>query len=293
MPFKNITALLKKMIKVRKDHPCPICGRTDGCLVAEDGSAALCSRIESDKLCGEPFAGGWLHKLTDKPFQPGRRFVKPKPKAPGPAVNWDKLATDYRNGFKNPMRTAQMFGVSMAALDELLIGWDPQKKAHTFPMTDGKAKIIGIRLRPLNGHHFSVPGSKNGLFLPLSVKADSDELLFIGEGPTDTAALLDLGLSSIGRASCGTGFQYIKEMIEHYNRQVVIFADKDEAKFAPDGRKFFPGYDGGLKLARSIKPFVSSVRLIKPPAVKDIRAWYQAGCTREAVLALVKNARFI
>ena len=280
------------MEKVNKNHPCPVCGRIDGCLYAEDGSAALCSRIVSDKLCGEPFGGGYLHKLTED-WRKAKYVPKRKPQPPRPAVNWEKLTADYRHSIKDPSEIAQMFGVSAAALDELLIGWDPAKKVHTFPMKDGRQNIIGIRLRPLNGHHFSVTGSKNGLIVPLSVKADSDELFFIGEGPTDCAALLDLGFSPVGRASCGTGYKYIKEMIEHYNRQVVVFADKDEAKFTPDGRKFYPGYDGGLKLARSIKPFVSSVRLIKPPVHKDIRAWYQAGCTRNAVLALVKNAKFI
>ncbi|KKM86730.1 hypothetical protein LCGC14_1276040 [marine sediment metagenome] len=278
------------MLRVNKNNPCPICGRPNWCLVEEDGSAAICQRISegSKKKAGD---AGWLHILIDRPPQQRRRYVKPKP-PPGPAVNWDKLVADYRKDFCMEGACA-LFGVSAVALDDILIGWDPQKNAHTFPLKDGKGNIIGIRLRTLDGHQFSVPGSKNGLILPLSVKADSDELLFFPEGPTDCAAMLDLGFSPVGRASCGTGYQYIKEMIEHCNRQVVIFADKDEAKFTPDGKKYFPGYDGGLKLARSIKPFVSSSRLIKPPEKKDIRAWYLAGCTRAAVLALVKNAKFI
>ena len=278
------------MLRVSKDNPCPICGRPDWCLIAEDGSAAICKRISegSVKTAGD---AGFLHILKDRPLQQRRKYVKPS--APGPAINFEKLAADYRSGFKDPTGTAQMFGVSMAALDELLIGWDPEKKAHTFPMKDGRGNIIGIRLRTLDEHKFSVPGSKNGIFWPLSVKADAEELLFIGEGPSDCAALLDLKFSPIGRASCGTGYQYIKKMIEHYKRQVIIIADKDTAKFTPEGKKFFPGHEGALKLARSIKPFVRSVRLIKPPDKKDIREWYQAGATRAAVLYLVKNAKFI
>lgn len=277
------------MLRVNRNNPCPICGRPNWCLIAEDSSKAICSRISEGSVTKAGDAG-WLHILIDRPPQQRRKYVKPP--APGPAVDWGKLTNDYRKDFCMEGACA-LFGLSAMALDELLIGWDTEKNAHTFPMKDGRGYIIGIRLRLLNGKKFSVPGSKNGIFWPLSVKADSDELFFIGEGPTDCAALLDLGFSPVGRASCGTGYQYIKEMIEHYNRQVVVFADKDEAKFTPEGRKFFPGYDGGLKLARSVKPFVSSVRLIKPPVKKDIRAWYQAGCTRAAVLALVKNAKFI
>lgn len=285
------------MLRVNKNNPCPICGKPDWCLVAENGSAAICRRISegSVKEAGE---AGWLHFLKDTPPEQRRKYVKPHP-PPGPVKNWVKLSGEYRENFNNGKKMEEavaMFGVSAMALDELVIGWDPVKKAHTFPMWGGDCggyHIIGIRLRPLNGHHFCVPGSKNGIFWPASVMADAKEILFIAEGPSDCAALLDLGFSPIGRASCGTGYKHIKEMIEHYERQVVIVADKDEAKFTPDGKKFYPGYDGALKLARSIKPFVRSVRLVKPPAKNDIRDWYRAGATRAAVMALVKNARFI
>ena len=279
---------MSEWIRVSKSDPCEICNRGDWCCYTSDGKLANCMRVESDRPCKN---GGYLHRLTDD-YRKAKYVPKRKPQPPRPVINWEKLNSGFRNNL-DMVKAVALFGVTAMALDEVLIGWDPKKKAHTFPMKDGKGNIIGIRLRTLDGHRFSVPDSKNGIFWPLSVKADADELLFIGEGPTDCAALLDLRFSPIGRASCGTGYQYIKEMIEHYERQVVIVADKDEAKFTPDGRKFFPGYDGGLKLARSIKPFVRSVRLIKPPEKKDIRAWYQAGCTRAAVLALVKNAKFI
>jgi hypothetical protein len=286
-----------RMLRVNKNNLCPICERPDWCLVAEDGSAAICSRISegSTKKAGD---AGWLHILIDRPLPQRRKYVKPRKATP--VIDWTKLAAEYCCNFEPKAmgqvveeKWRQMFGVSMTSLDELLIGWDPAKKAHTFPMFDGKKNMIGIRLRTPDGNQFSVPGSKNGLFWPLSTMADTKELLFICEGPTDTAALLDMRFSPIGRPSCGAGFQYIKEMIEHHNRQVVIFADKDTAHFTPAGKKYFPGYDGGLKLAQDIKPFVSSVRVIKPPRKKDIRAWYQAGATRAAVLAIVKHARFI
>lgn len=282
------------MEKIKKGtaHPiCKICGRDNWCLEADDFSAAICQRISegAKRKCGD---AGWLHILIDRQPQQRRKYVKPQSRPCVPAPDWEKLNAGYRKGL-DMVKAVALFGLSAMALDDILIGWDPVKKVHTFPMKDGRGNIIGIRLRTLDGHKFSVPGSKNGLFWPLSVKADSDELFFIGEGPTDTAALLDLGFSPVGRASCGTGYQYIKEMIEHYNRQTVVFADKDEAHFAPDGRKFFPGYDGGLKLARSVKTFVCSSRLIKPPERKDVRAWYRAGCTKAAVMALVNNAKFI
>jgi hypothetical protein len=49
-----------RMKRVSKSNPCPACGKPDWCLVAEDGSAAICARIEqgSVKKCGD---AGWLH----------------------------------------------------------------------------------------------------------------------------------------------------------------------------------------------------------------------------------------
>ena len=55
------------MNRVRRDNPCPICGKPDWCLIAGDKTAAICKRIESPKQCGE---AGWLHRLRD--HEPGR-----------------------------------------------------------------------------------------------------------------------------------------------------------------------------------------------------------------------------
>lgn len=51
-----------KMCRVSRQNPCPICGKPDWCLVAPDGSAAICQRVTEGavKKCGE---AGWLHVL--------------------------------------------------------------------------------------------------------------------------------------------------------------------------------------------------------------------------------------
>lgn len=52
------------MQRVSRQNPCPVCGKPDWCLVAKDGSAAICSRIQegSIKRCGD---AGWLHRFRD------------------------------------------------------------------------------------------------------------------------------------------------------------------------------------------------------------------------------------
>ena len=46
------TATATKWIRVTKRNPCPVCGKPDWCLISEDGKAAICARIESDRPAG-------------------------------------------------------------------------------------------------------------------------------------------------------------------------------------------------------------------------------------------------
>lgn len=278
------------MNRVNKNNPCPVCGKTDWCLIAEDSSACICARIsEGGTLVGHK-GSGWLHKLTSKPLLP-KKYVKPY-EPPKPLIGFmTELTMKYHRALPNPQDYAKQLGVSPEALDHLLVGFDGRN--YSWPMKNGKGQIIGIRLAPPAGKKFCVKGSQNGLFWPVDVKAATREILFVCEGGSDCAALLDLGFSPVGRPSCNTGFEHLKEIVENNNRTVVIFADKDEAKKRPDGTKFYPGQEGAEQLAKDLKPFVKSIRIIRPPRFKDVREWYRNGATREAILLLVKNARFV
>lgn len=277
------------MIKVRKDNPCPVCGKTDWCLVEEDKSAAICQRI-SDGSVRKMGEAGWLHKFGDKPA-PVRKY-RPKPKTTVPAPDFSKEVRQCQQDLTDYTLLAKDLGVSEASLGRLNVGFFEKSQAYSFPMRDGRHQFVGIRLRATYGK-FSVVGSKNALFWPMGVNADSNNILFLPEGPTDTAAMLDMGLDAVGRPNNRAGAQYLKEMIERFERTVVVMADKDEAKYTTAGDKFYPGIEGAIEFAKEIKPFVRSVRVIKPPHHKDIRKWYQDGCTAAKVMILVDNARFI
>ena len=64
--------------RVRCDRPCPICKQCDWCLLAVDGSVAICAWTESAKRCGE---AGWLHRLRDDGWRLPRRRVRSVPLA--------------------------------------------------------------------------------------------------------------------------------------------------------------------------------------------------------------------
>ena len=277
----------------KRNHPpfneCPICGKPDHCLLQEDGTAAICTRISQGGTKVGTQDAGWLHKLTADPNWK-RPNLPPKKFEPEKIPNWFLLVQQCQNNLPDLSGLSKELGVSALSLSRLNVGWF--RKCYTFPMRNGQNKFVGIRMRAKKGK-FAIEGGKNGIFWPLGVFAESREPLFICEGPTDTAALLDLGFEAIGRASCNTGKNYIIEMIESKDRIVIIMGDKDEAKFKPDGEAYYPGQEGAIQLAADLKEHVRHVRIIKPPKQKDIRAWLHAGATKEKVMCLVDNARFV
>jgi hypothetical protein len=261
--------------RVRPDTPCPICGKSDWCLRSADSTAAICARTESAKRCGD---AGWLHRLQERPWQPQRRCVRHVSLAPaGRAPDLKHLAAQYREAVDQVrlQQFAAALGLSVAALCRLGIGWSPEHRAWSFPMTDPQGNVLGIRLRRPGGAKFAARGGKEGLFIPSGMHPSSAEALFVCEGPTDTAALLDLGYPAVvGRPSCTGGIRLLVAlMLKQKPAGAVIVADCDE-----------PGRRGADNLASVLVAYTPAVRVITPPAgIKDARAWLQAGATRDDV----------
>jgi hypothetical protein len=273
--------------RVSKRRPCPVCDKPDWCLYAgpaDAPKAVICARIESPKRCGE---GGWLHELRSggPTWTPWRRTIRKAVRMMGEAkpngIDFDRLAVDFRAAVRPEAlkRLGHNLGLSVASLQRLGIGWSVQHQAWAFPMTDRNGKIRGIRLRLDNGRKLSVKGGKEGLFIPKSLKTGGR--LFVTEGPTDTAALLDLGFEAVGRPSCLGGLYLLVEaMVKWRPAELVVMADGDG-----------PGQRGAEVLARHAVAYVPSVRVIQPPAgVKDARAWKAAGATGADVKKVIDAA---
>ena len=140
-------------------------------------------------------------------------------------------------------------------------------------MLDSRDEIVGVRLRTEAGKKFSIKGGREGLFysdlVSLRERASGGRLL-VCEGPTDTASLMDLGFSVVGRPSCTGGTKHIVELAKRLKPvEVAIVADGDE-----------PGQRGDDRLATALLAYVPVVRVvIPPPGVKDARDWKRAGAT--------------
>ena len=270
--------------RVSRRRPCPVCGKPDWCLYAgpaDSPTAAICQRVESDKRAGE---AGWLHKLRDDPSQPTRRRVRTvRPATPeAPPRDFGRLAADCRDAMGTGLlgRLAADLGLSADSLQRLGVGWSWSSKAWTFPMADAAGRIVGIRLRLPSGRKLAVKGSREGLFIPEGIEPGGR--LLVCEGPTDCAALLDLGFPAVGRPSCSGGVKHLCELVKRLQPQEVVIVGDGDA----------PGQRGAENLASVLVAYVSGgVRVITPPAPhKDARAWLRAGGTPADVQAAIEAA---
>jgi hypothetical protein len=193
-----------------------------------------------------------------------------------------KLAADFRQAVRPEAlnKLAVALGVSVESLRRLGIGWAVRHRAWSFPMTGAAGDVLGIRLRLPSGKKLSIKGGKEGLFVPEGSGAGGP--LLVCEGPTDTAALLDLGFSAVGRPSCTGGVKLLVKLVREVKPSgVVIVADADA-----------PGQRGAESLATVLVVYCSEVRIIAPPAgVKDAREWKRRGATAADVQAAIDAAR--
>ncbi len=241
--------------------------------------AVICARVESDRRCG---AAGWLHRLrVDETWQPTMRSVQIPllPSNNAVAVDFDRLV-ERCSAAMNPAalgRLASDLGLSVRSLSRLSVGWSTKHGAWSFPMRHPGGDVLGIRLRFPSGRKTAVTGGRDGLFLPRDLQVS--QRLLIAEGPTDTAALLDLGFAAVGRPSCSGGVQLLVDLVKRTpGAEVVIMADGDG-----------PGRNGGESLAAALLAYSATVRVITPPdEFNDVRQWRQGGASFDHVLQLIE-----
>lgn len=261
--------------RVTKSKPCQVCGKPDWCLASADGSASICPRVESKKFIE---GSGYLHVLKETEWSKDQW----KPEKKELPEHSEVIATMARKFYsacaeEQCVDASERIQVSEASLRRLGMGWCDSQSANTFPMFRHERRVIGIRMRGTDGRKWAIKGSKQGLFMPKDLPAD--KALFICEGPTDTAAMLDLGFAAIGRPSCMGATDLIAEVV--VGRHVMIMADRDG-----------PGMDGASRLAHAIRSITKKVVVVSPPdGYKDVRAWYRGGeLSRDQAIEWISEA---
>lgn len=262
--------------RVSRAHPCRVCGKPDWCLISTDSRSVICARVESARRCGE---AGWLHVESGQWIGECQRPVVFEFEAAATTHGWDAAVSGFESNLaSNRLRELSAhLGVSAESLRRLRVGWSNHNRAFTFPMVNADGRIVGVRLRTPSGRKLAIRGGKQGLFVPVGPSA---RRLVICEGPTDTAAVLDLELNAIGRPSCSGGAKQIVGLVVRSKPdRIVLIADSD-----------LSGCQGAQQLGATLVAYANEVRIVYPPnGVKDAREWVRQGATHEDLLRAIDS----
>ena len=251
----------RKLERVSRSRPCPICGRPDWCVHVDGGT--ICARNESTVRAG---GAGWFHASGEpriEPFRPGRQ-VRQLAEEVVEVADRHFLA---HNAPQARIALARRLGVTVASLERLRVGWNGSIQAWTFPMRDGRGRVVGVQNRfHESGEKRVMKGHASGVFEPFQLDV-RDRDLVVCEGASDTAAALSIGLEAIGRFSCsGTLTEIVERIRRHRPARVTIVADNDDCGLR--GARDLVGKLDGIALAQIRTP---------PPGIKDMRSWTHAG----------------
>jgi len=234
----------------------------DWCSLGTDGKKVVCARTRSTVKLGK---AGWLHKLDDNGL---KKHKKPHRRMSNQCINWEALQDLYRSKLlaQNAGFLASKLGLRTGhTLVKLGLGWDGE--AYTFPAYDGEGQIVGIMRRFGDGKKIWVSRSRPGLFIPVMKSIEGN--VFITEGLTDAAAMIDAGYRAVGRPSCNVGIAYIKRWLHEHKdiQQVTVVADNDKV-----------GHQGAVELAHGLYGGKFAVAVLEvPEEYKDMRAWATEG----------------
>lgn len=251
--------------RVSRSKPCPVCGKPDWCVHVEGGT--ICPRTPEGSV-RDLGSAGYLHVHGDR----DRLRLQWSRTVPEQAQDVGDVADRYylaSNAASARTVLAARIGVGADALDRMRVGWNAALSAWTFPMRDGRGRVVGIQQRfSSTGDKRVVKGHSSGVFEPLHLDVRGEELV-ICEGASDAAAALTVGLAAIGRFSCsGTLEETVARVLRHRPGRVIVVADNDE-----------PGLRGAEQLLRRLDG-IARAELRRPPqGIKDLRAWTQAGAT--------------
>tara|TARA_Y100000310_G_scaffold337204_1_gene423671 strand:+ start:103 stop:840 length:738 start_codon:yes stop_codon:yes gene_type:complete len=233
---------------------------------------------------------GYLHFLDEPRPQ---MTAPPQPTEITATRDWGALSYVYRAGIRAvPIMLDQLadkWGLATTcALDHLNVGWLSEARAYTFPMSIGMSRITGIHLRYIDGRKLCMRGSKMGLFVPENFGQNASEPLYICEGASDAAVLLDRGLPAIGRPSnIGLVDSIVDFCMVHSVKEVVLITDRDK----PGSTAAACTERGRRTLVASLRAIRCRVKCIRPPGHNDVREWAPSRETIEAVTEAAKWMR--
>jgi len=276
----------QQWVRVTRSAPCVVCSHVDYCTRSAGGMVARCMRIESDHPCEK---GGWIHRLSEPLPRVEIPDKPPRPKRDA-AVIAKACCANPRAAAKR-QAVASKLGVSVAALEDLGVGigydeWNGHEWA-SFPSRGVNGEIVGITRRYDDGTKKTLAGTSNaGIFCKPFWYLGSGTV-YIVEGASDVAAMLDAGLCVLGRPSNVGGIVVLTAYMRRHPMRVVVVGENDakperrgtveQCKQDCRGCSWcWPGKSGMIatadRLARALR---QKVEVVMPPErFKDVRQWW-------------------
>lgn len=278
---------MERYRRVSESLPCPVCGKPDWCLIARDGDRALCQRVPSPTpVRSRSTFVGFEHPISgDAPppaDEPIRRLTPSQLRY---------LAEKFRNNLTVELVTqlSNQLGVTVQSLLRLGVGWSPMAAAYSFPMVNERREVVGIRYRDLQGNKRSIGGGGAGIFVPTGLQPG--RVLFLAEGPTDTAALLDLRLDVIGRPNDRGGVAECAYLVAWYQPELIaVVEDNDPEGSMSSGSGKYVAEELGRVLGYGTRAH-RRIRRIRPQFYKDAREFVRRGGSALDIMAVFNGSR--
>ena len=235
--------------RIKKDNPCPVCGREKYCMVNDNGSAVLCTKEPSEHPVGD---AGWLHVLD------------PKQNLNYTPTKFEQSLVAYQQNMIAGMAEflASELNVTVESIERDEIGYYPLENAWVWPEKDERGNVIGLLKRYKNGKKVMVKGSERGLIYQHPLPK-ADEPILVVEGATDRLAAMDMGYVAVGRPSADGGGKLLSSLLKGCD--VIVVGENDDGA----------GVRGMEKMFQILKTSCKSVRKVLPPTKhKDLRAWH-------------------
>ncbi len=243
--------------RVSQKMPCPVCKRTHWCLISDNGLWFICTKVESSKSYEAYY--GWLHPLGNTEYLAPKKVIKTKDYKHDPTyvrMVYDTLNFDSCWFY----RLAEKLNLPPVVFTNLGVG--TRTNVFYFPMFNAQLKLIGLKIRNLDGKKWCLEHSQLGIYVSRSIVVSKE--LYICEGESDTAALLSHNYNVVGRASATSCKGILKEFTKQFPK-VTIVSDYDIHGL---------GFKESCKLARFINRPVS---IVLNREYKDIRKWINSG----------------
>jgi len=242
--------------RVGHKMPCPVCGRTKYCLVADGGEFVICTSEKSKKEYKT--YRGWLHCLSSGTFVKPLKIHKTKDFTPN--LKHIEIICNSLDKSQHQLKPLAInLNVGTDTLRDMGAGY--KDDVWYFPMYNANKEMIGLKKRNLKGQKWCEKHSRMGVYLSKSFMGNKPVYVF--EGESDTATALGLGLNAIGRASDGTSKDILVKLLNDCP-DIMIVSDYDSHG---------SGYKQSQSLAGKLNRCDRYVSIAMNRSYKDFREW--------------------